>query len=147
MNLLLSSVSILPPDSFLPWPFFFIVTGVFGAIIGSFLNVVIHRLPQEESIVFPNAKCPSCGTDIKSYDNIPILSYLLLGGRCRACKARISPRYPAVELLTALLYVAVAWRDGLTPGLPFDLLFVSALAALIFIDAEHMLLPNAITYP
>lgn len=147
MNLALSSVSTLLPDASLPWPFLFIVTGVFGAIIGSFLNVVIHRLPREESIVFPNSKCPSCSAAIKSYDNVPILSYLLLRGRCRSCKSRISPRYPAVELLTALLYLAVTWRDGLTPALPFDLVFVSALAALIFIDAEHMLLPNAITYP
>jgi leader peptidase (prepilin peptidase)/N-methyltransferase len=131
----------------IPLPFFYVATALLGAIIGSFLNVVIHRLPREESIVFPNSKCPSCAAPIKSYDNIPILSYLLLGGRCRACKARISPRYPAVELMTALLYLAVIWRDGMTAALPFDLVFVSALAALIFIDAEHMLLPNAITYP
>ena len=147
MNLALSSVTELFTDSSLPWPFLFIVTGVFGAIIGSFLNVVIHRLPREESVVFPNSKCPSCGAAIKSYDNIPILSYVLLGGRCRSCKASISARYPAVELLTALLYLVVTWRDGLSVALPFDLIFVSALAALVFIDAEHMLLPNAITYP
>jgi leader peptidase (prepilin peptidase) / N-methyltransferase len=144
MNVSLSS---LFPEGPLALPFLFVVTGVFGAIIGSFLNVVIHRLPREESIVFPNSRCPACGTAIASYDNIPILSYLLLRGRCRSCKAGISLRYPAVELLTALLYLAVTWRDGLTPALPFDLLFVSAIAALIFIDAEHMLLPNAITYP
>lgn len=142
-----ASLSSLLPDTPVPWPFLLIVTGVFGAIIGSFLNVVIHRLPRDESIVFPNSRCPSCGNAIASYDNIPILSYLLLRGRCRSCKAHISARYPAVELLTALLYVAVTWRDGLSPALPFDLIFVSALAALIFIDAEHMLLPNAITYP
>lgn len=147
MNLALSSVSTLLPDASLPWPFLFIVTGVFGAIIGSFLNVVIHRLPREESVVFPSSRCPSCGAGIASYDNIPILSYLLLGGHCRSCQAGISARYPAVELLTAVLYLAVTWRDGFTPALPFDLIFVSALAALIFIDAEHMLLPNAITYP
>lgn len=144
MNLCLSS---LFPDTSLPWPFLFIVTGVFGAIIGSFLNVVIHRLPQEESIVFPNSRCPSCAANIAWYDNIPILSYLFLRGHCRSCKTGISLRYPAVELLTALLYLAVTWRDGLTLALPFDLIFVSALVALIFIDAEHMLLPNAITYP
>jgi leader peptidase (prepilin peptidase)/N-methyltransferase len=125
---------------------------VFGAIIGSFLNVVIHRLPREESIVFPNSRCPQCGAKIHSYDNLPIISYLLLRGRCRACRAPISPRYPAVEALTALLYagvflVDVYWRGGLTPVIPFDLIFVTALVALIFIDAEHMLLPNAITYP
>jgi len=144
MNLSLSS---LLPDTSLPWPFLFIITGAFGAIIGSFLNVVIHRLPQEESIVFPNSRCPSCSAAIAWYDNIPILSYLVLRGKCRGCKTGISFRYPAVELLTALLYIAIAWRDGLTLALPFDLIFVSALIALVFIDAEHMLLPNAITYP
>src|SRR6266571_5067058 len=78
---------------------------VVGAIIGSFLNVVIHRLPLEESIVFPNSRCPSCSAAIGWYDNIPILSYLVLTGRCRSCQTGISIRYPAVELLTALLYV------------------------------------------
>jgi len=134
------SLSSLLPDSALPWPFLFIITGAFGAIIGSFLNVVIHRLPQEESIVFPNSRCPSCSAAIAWYDNVPVLSYLFLRGKCRACKAGISFRYPAVELLTALLYIAVSWRDGFTAVLPFDLLFVSAVLALVFIDAEHMLL-------
>lgn len=146
-SLFASAISTLLLDTPLPLPFILVTTGVLGAIIGSFLNVVIHRLPAEESIVFPNSRCPACSSAIASYDNIPILSYLILGGRCRSCKNGISIRYPAVELLTALLYVAVAWRDGLTIVLPFDLIFVSALVALIFIDAEHMILPNAITYP
>jgi leader peptidase (prepilin peptidase)/N-methyltransferase len=129
-----------------------VFVAIFGAIIGSFLNVVIHRLPRGESIVFPNSKCPSCGAKISPFDNLPIISYLLLGGRCRACRAPISPRYPAVEALTALLYAAVFladvyWRGGLTLVILFDLVFITALVALIFIDAEHMLLPNAITYP
>jgi leader peptidase (prepilin peptidase) / N-methyltransferase len=144
--LIVSWVSGLFDTSF-PLPFLLIFTGVFGAIIGSFLNVVIHRLPEEESIVFPNSRCPSCSAAISWYDNIPILSYVFLAGRCRHCKSGISIRYPAVELLTALLYLAVSWRDGLSVALPFDLIFVSALVALIFIDAEHMILPNAITYP
>lgn len=131
----------------LPLSFILITIGFLGAIIGSFLNVVIHRLPNEESIVFPNSRCPACSAAISWYDNLPVLSYLILAGRCRSCKEGISIRYPAVELLTALLFVAVAWRDGLTIVLPFDLVFVSALVALIFIDAEHMILPNAITYP
>jgi leader peptidase (prepilin peptidase) / N-methyltransferase len=122
-------------------------TGVLGAIIGSFLNVVVHRLPREESIVFPNSRCPACSSSIQPYDNIPVISYLILRGRCRACGTPISARYPAVEAFTALLYVAVFLRDGATFVLPFDLLFVTALVALIFIDAEHMILPNAITYP
>ena len=139
--LALQSVTLLPPA------FGYISAGIFGAIIGSFLNVVIHRLPREESIVFPNSKCPSCGTVIAFYDNIPVLSYLILGGKCRGCRKPISARYPAVELLTACVFVAVAWHDGLTWALPFDLLFAAALLALVFIDAEHMILPNAITYP
>ncbi len=118
-----------------------------GAIIGSFLNVVIHRLPREESIVFPNSRCPACGANIQFYDNIPVLSYLILRGRCRACNAPVSPRYPAVEIITALTFGFVALRGGLSMSLPFDLLFAASLIALIFIDAEHMILPNAITYP
>ena len=134
----ISLVSLLPDMwAALPWPVPFIITGVFGAIIGSFLNVVIHRLPREESIVFPSSRCPSCAAVIAFYDNVPVLSYLILRGRCRSCHAAISARYAAVELLTALLYVAVAWRDGLTLALPFDLVFISALVALIFIDAGH----------
>jgi len=121
--------------------------GVLGAIIGSFLNVVIHRLPREQSIVFPNSKCPKCRKAIKAYDNIPILSYLILRGRCRHCGADISSRYPAVEALTAILFAAVTWHDGLSFALAFDLAFAAAMVALIFIDAEHMILPNAITYP
>ncbi|MGH9874872.1 MAG: prepilin peptidase [Pyrinomonadaceae bacterium] len=145
MHLFLTVV--LPDLNLLPQPFIYVVVGVFGAIIGSFLNVVIHRLPLEESIVLPSSRCPSCGAVIAFYDNVPVLSYVLLSGRCRSCKVHISARYPAVEALTALLWVAVAWRDGLSFALPFDLIFVTAITALIFIDAEHMILPNAITYP
>ena len=125
----------------------YILIGIFGVIIGSFLNVVIHRVPREESIVFPNSRCPACGALIAFYDNIPVLSYIALRGKCRGCKEHISVRYPFVELMNGLLFVAVAWHDGLSFALPFDLVFTSALLALVFIDAEHMLLPNAITYP
>lgn len=136
----------------LPWPLVGAFIAALGAIIGSFLNVVIHRVPREESIVFPNSRCPSCSTEISPFDNIPVISYLILRGRCRNCGVKISARYPAVELLTALLYTAVFLchlylRGGLTWVLPFDLVFVTALVALVFIDAEHMLLPNVITYP
>jgi leader peptidase (prepilin peptidase)/N-methyltransferase len=137
----------MPDLSLVPPAFGYVLAGVFGAIIGSFLNVVIHRVPLEESIVFPNSRCPSCGVVIAFYDNVPVLSWVMLGAKCRGCKERISFRYPAVELLTAVLFVAVAMHDGLSVALPFDLVFVSALVALIFIDAEHMILPNAITYP
>lgn len=143
----LSLTAVLPDLNLVPLPFIYVAAGVFGAVIGSFLNVVIHRLPREESIVLPSSRCPSCGAAIAFYDNVPVLSYLMLGGRCRSCKTHISARYPTVEALTAFLWVAVAWRDGLTFALPFDLVFVTAITALIFIDAEHMILPNAITYP
>jgi leader peptidase (prepilin peptidase)/N-methyltransferase len=118
-----------------------------GAIVGSFLNVVIHRLPNGESIVFPNSRCPACHTRIKACDNVPILAYLWLGGRCRACRARISARYPFVEALTAALFALIFLHDDLTLALPFDLIFAAGVIALIFIDAEQMILPNAITYP
>jgi leader peptidase (prepilin peptidase) / N-methyltransferase len=121
--------------------------GVVGAMIGSFLNVVIHRLPLEQSIVFPNSKCPRCRAQIKAYDNIPILSFLILRGKCRACRAPISARYPAVDALTALLFAAVTWHDGLSFALSFDLAFTASILALLFIDSVHMSLPNAITYP
>ncbi|HXM51458.1 MAG TPA: prepilin peptidase [Pyrinomonadaceae bacterium] len=121
--------------------------GVLGAMIGSFLNVVIHRLPREQSIVFPNSTCPKCRSKIKAYDNIPIVSFLILRGQCRACSAPISARYPAVEALTALLFLVITWHDGWSFALAFDLAFAASILALIFIDAEHMILPNAITYP
>ncbi|PYS95774.1 MAG: hypothetical protein DMF65_13800 [Acidobacteria bacterium] len=132
----------------LPAAFFFVAVAGVGAIIGSFLNVVIHRVPREESIAFPASRCPSCGTAIRPYDNIPVFSWAVLRGRCRSCRAPISARYPAVELLTATLFALTFWlRSGLTLSLPFDLAFVAAIIALVFIDAEHMILPNSITYP
>ncbi|HXG85662.1 MAG TPA: prepilin peptidase [Pyrinomonadaceae bacterium] len=120
---------------------------VLGAMVGSFLNVVIHRVPFEESIVFPNSACPKCKNSIKPYDNIPVLSWLILGGKCRSCREKISPRYPAVELLTALVFLLVYWQIGFTAFLPVCLIFVASIVALVFIDAEHMILPNVITYP
>jgi leader peptidase (prepilin peptidase)/N-methyltransferase len=132
----------------LPAAFYVACVAVVGAIIGSFLNVVIHRVPLEESIAFPASRCPSCGTAIRPYDNIPVVSWAVLRGRCRACRSPISARYPAVELLTATLFALTFWlHSGLTLSLPFDLAFVAAIIALVFIDAEHMLLPNVITYP
>jgi len=140
---------ILPAESSLgiPLPIACVLIGILGAMIGSFLNVVIHRLPREQSIVFPNSTCPACRAPIAAYDNIPILSFMILRGRCRKCRAPISARYPAVEALTALLFATVAWRSGFSLALPFDLAFAAAMVALVFIDAENMILPNAITYP
>lgn len=125
----------------------YIIIFIFGAAVGSFLNVVIYRVPNEKSIVFPNSACPVCKNPIKPYDNIPILSWLILGGKCRACKNSISPRYPGVEILTALLFVLTARQIGFNTFLPVALIFVPTMIALIFIDAENMILPNVITYP
>ena len=119
----------------------------FGLIIGSFLNVVIYRVPRGESVAFPGSHCGVCGTPIKPYDNIPVLSYLILRGRCRSCKSKISWRYPGVELLTGLLIAAAVYRDGLTWLGGAEAIFITILIALIFIDAEHYLLPDLITYP
>jgi leader peptidase (prepilin peptidase)/N-methyltransferase len=143
----LQNLTSLADPTLVPFPLALIFTATIGALIGSFLNVVIHRVPREESIVFPNSRCPSCGTAIRAYDNIPILSFLVLRGRCRACGVSISARYPAIESLTALLFGLVFLHDGLTLALPFDLIFVAALVSLVFIDAEHMILPDVITLP
>src|SRR5262249_22943092 len=120
---------------------------IFGLIIGSFLNVVIHRVPRRESIVMPDSHCPECNNRIRPYDNIPVLSYLFLGGRCRNCGVRISPIYPAVELLVGVLYLLLFFKDGPSLALVADVIFVSLIVPLVFIDLKHKLLPNAITYP
>jgi len=144
MKILLASLETMTGlPEFIGYLFIFI----FGAAVGSFLNVVIHRVPNEESIVFPNSACPKCGKSIKAYDNIPILSWLILRGQCRHCRKPIAWRYPAVELLTALLFVLVYWQIGLSVFLPVGLIFAATMVALIFIDAENMILPNVITYP
>ncbi|CDM65375.1 type 4 prepilin peptidase 1 [Pyrinomonas methylaliphatogenes] len=128
-------------------PIVIVLSAIFGAAIGSFLNVVIHRVPRRESIIRPRSRCPQCGALIGVRDNIPILSFLILRGRCRRCRSPIPFRYLLVEALTAILFVVAAMRAGLPLELAFDLAFIAAIVALIFIDAEHMLLPNAITYP
>ena len=125
----------------------YIFAFVLGAAIGSFLNVVIYRVPNELSIVLPNSACPNCKTPIKFYDNVPILGWLFLGAKCRSCKEPIAWRYPAVELLTACIFMLVFWQVGFTPYLPVALAFSATMISLIFIDAEHMILPNVITYP
>jgi leader peptidase (prepilin peptidase)/N-methyltransferase len=118
-----------------------------GAVIGSFLNVVIQRVPKGESIVRPRSRCPGCGTEIRARDNVPILSWLLLRGHCRDCGTRISARYPAVELLTALAFVAVAAARGIHPELLALLPFTAMLVAVAFIDLEHRIVPNRILLP
>ncbi len=131
----------------LPELFAYILLFILGTTIGSFLNVVIHRVPARESLIFPSSACPKCGSAIRIFDNLPILSWLILGGKCRSCKNQISQRYPAVELLTALLFVLVFWQIGFNAFLPVVLTFVAAVISLVFIDAENMILPNVITYP
>ena len=123
------------------------LAGVFGAVVGSFLNVVIHRLPRGESLVAPGSRCPHCGTPVKPYDNVPVVSWLVLRGRCRHCGGPISPRYPLVELITALVFAAVVLIRGFDDDLVLELPFVAALIALAGIDYDLQLLPNKIVYP
>jgi leader peptidase (prepilin peptidase) / N-methyltransferase len=118
-----------------------------GLAIGSFLNVVIHRLPRRLSLVWPGSACPACGRRIRWYDNLPVVGWLLLRGRCRDCAAPIAVRYPIVEIVTMIVYLAHYWRFDLDPLLWPRLLFASALIALFVIDLEHQLLPNRITLP
>ena len=118
-----------------------------GLAIGSFLNVVIHRLPRGESLVSPGSRCPACGYALRAADNIPVVSYLMLLGRCLQCRARISARYPLVELATGALFVLHYFVFGWTALLAVRLLFAAAMVALFFIDLEHRLLPDRITLP
>jgi leader peptidase (prepilin peptidase) / N-methyltransferase len=121
--------------------------GLFGAVIGSFLNVVVHRLPRDLSIVKPRSACTECGRQIAAFDNLPVLSWLLLRGRCRGCGTKISARYPAVELLTAIVFVAVALVHGLEDDLVVLLPFAAMLIAVAAIDLEHRIVPNKILLP
>ena len=124
-----------------------LVGGLIGLVIGSFLNVVAHRVPLGESLVSPGSHCPGCGVPVKPYDNIPVVSWLLLRGRCRNCGMRISVRYPLVELATAIAFAAVVAVRGFDDDLILELPFVAALIALAAIDFDHKLLPNKIVYP
>jgi leader peptidase (prepilin peptidase) / N-methyltransferase len=119
--------------------------GVLGAIAGSFLNVVAHRLPRHESLVRPASHCPSCGTPVKPYDNIPVVSYLLLRGHCRSCRTRISPRYPLVEALTAALCVGAVLAHGSAAGIALSVTLVLVLVPAALIDLEHRIIPNRLT--
>ena len=125
----------------------YIIFFIFGSAIGSFLNVCIYRLPRNLSIISPSSRCPSCNIPIKPYDNIPILSYIFLGGRCRVCKAGISFRYPLVETLNALLYVLVLWRFGFGLQTIVYSIFCSALIVITFIDLDFQIIPDKITLP
>ncbi len=124
-----------------------ILVFILGAVIGSFANVVIYRLPVGESIVRPRSRCPGCKTTIAWYDNIPVLSYLILHGRCRACSHDISWRYPAVETVNGLLYLGLVMRLGLRPYTGVLALFGTALLIITFIDLDHRIIPNVISFP
>lgn len=116
--------------------------GLAGIILGSFLNVVIHRLPRGESVILPPSRCPRCGGRLSLLDLVPVLSYLRLRGKCRMCGARISPRYPLVELLTGLLFAGTYAAFGWQPVLAKHLFLLALLVAVTFIDLEHYLIPN-----
>jgi leader peptidase (prepilin peptidase)/N-methyltransferase len=121
--------------------------GISGALIGSFLNVVVYRLPIGQSLVKPRSHCPSCDTPVSPRDNVPLLSWLFLKGRCRHCGETISARYPAVELLTALCFVAVVLARGFHAELIALIPFTAVLIAVAFIDLEHKIVPNRIVAP
>ncbi len=118
-----------------------------GLVVGSFLNVVIHRVPEKQSVVRPRSRCPRCGTTLKPSDNVPLVSWLLLHGRCRNCHGAISIRYPLVEVATAALFVAAALRLGADPVLPAFLVVFAALLAISAVDLERFIVPNRILYP
>lgn len=124
----------------------YVLITLMGLAIGSFLNVVIHRVPRNESLVRPRSHCPNCQVEIADRDNIPLLSWVLLRGRCRNCHAAISARYPLVELATALLFLGASWRSGLSWSLPAYLVWLAGLLALGLIDLEQMKLPRQIVY-
>jgi len=123
------------------------VCALFGLAIGSFLNVVIYRVPRNESVVSPRSKCPSCSAPIRDRDNIPVYSWLVLKGRCRDCRAPISPRYLFVELATGALFAGAAARLGFQWDLPAFLVLLAGLLALACIDLERLVLPKKVVYP
>ena len=123
----------------------YIVAVVFGLLIGSFLNVCIYRMPRNISIVLPSSRCPVCNNAIRAWDNIPIISYIILGGRCRNCATRISLRYPLVEAMNALLYAAVVWRYGIGWSSAIYFVLCSSLIVITFIDLDFQIIPDRIT--
>jgi leader peptidase (prepilin peptidase)/N-methyltransferase len=124
-----------------------VFAGMLGLAIGSFLNVVAYRLPRGESLSRPASRCPGCGTPVKPYDNVPVLSWLALRGRCRSCRAGISVRYPLIEALTSALCVAVVLAGGGKPDTLLGLAFVLLLVPIAFIDLDHRIIPNKLTAP
>jgi leader peptidase (prepilin peptidase)/N-methyltransferase len=125
----------------------YVAVFLFGLVVGSFLNVCIYRLPREISIVRPPSACPVCKEPIRPWDNIPILSYLILGGKCRHCRTRIPLRYPLVEFLNGTAWLVVHWRYGVTPGSVLLMAFFSAFIVITFIDLDFQIIPDLITLP
>jgi leader peptidase (prepilin peptidase)/N-methyltransferase len=125
----------------------YIVGFVLGAVIGSFLNVCIYRLPREESIVVPGSHCPRCGTPIRFYDNLPIVSYIVLRGKCRACSAQISWQYPLVELLMGMCSVLLLFRYGVSLSYVIYFVFCASLIVVSFVDLAHRIIPDEISLP
>jgi leader peptidase (prepilin peptidase)/N-methyltransferase len=124
-----------------------LIAAIAGLIVGSFLNVCIYRLPRRESVTWPGSRCPSCGRAISWYENIPVVSWLVLRGRCRTCAAAISPMYPIVEATTALVFVGGVLVYGVTALMVVRVAFACALIVLFAIDLRHRILPNVITLP
>lgn len=125
----------------------YVLSVVLGLAIGSFLNVVIYRLPRHESLWRPASHCPGCDAAIRWYDNVPVISWVVLRGRCRTCGSRISIRYPVVEAITAGAFALAVWRFGLTWPLLVAWAFIAAMIAVAFIDYDHMVIPNKIVLP
>ena len=128
-------------------PILIAYSALLGLVVGSFLNVVVHRLPRGTSIVFPRSACTFCTGPVAARDNIPVVSYLLLRGKCRRCSAPISVRYPLVELLTSALFALCAWRFGFSFETLAAIIFCSLLLSLALIDFDHFLLPDKLTLP
>ncbi len=124
-----------------------LVVLLFGACIGSFLNVCIYRIPENKSIVFPGSFCPNCNKSIPFYCNVPILSYIFLRGRCKFCKQPISIRYPLIEVLTGLFAISLFHKFGLTPAMIYWFVFISILITISFIDIDHQIIPDIISLP
>jgi len=131
--------------SSLPISFVVLAATAFGLTIGSFLNVVIYRLPRGESLSRPGSHCPACNAPVAPWDNVPVLSYLILRGRCRRCHASISARYPAIESLTGLTFGVIAWQYGPVPMMPVLCVFAAALIAAATIDIDHQIIPDEIS--
>jgi leader peptidase (prepilin peptidase)/N-methyltransferase len=125
----------------------YVFSVIFGLIVGSFLNVAIYRVPRRESLVRPGSHCPGCGAAIKWYDNIPLFGWVSLRGHCRACKGRISVRYPLVEAFTGASFGLAAWRFGLSWSLLLAWFVVAVLICLALIDLDHMIIPSIISLP